>query len=174
MILGDPHTALLDDAVTSAAAAQRAATRTLAEAELDAATLDGVLASAVAVQARVTVCTSAGREVRGTVRRRCGSWLEVRERGSTVWVATEAIEVLTGMEASAGDEVGPPATTLRRALTPLLERSADVRAFVAGGTSVSGRLRALGTDVLVISTLDGEALCPLARLAVLATEEGAG
>ena len=162
----DAHVRLLDDARQAAAAADRTVQRLLREADEQDATFRGSFVE-LAEAGRVTVETSVGRRLTGTVRALADDHVVLHGAHGTAWVRLGAIALVRSAQAGEASVDGgelpiPRATALAAALHGLVERRAVLEILFDGGATARGTAVAGGRDVVTLR--DGTGRHVLVRL----------
>lgn len=180
LLSGDParsFTSRLDrwvaDARVDEAARARARERWLRSVAEQEATIAGVLVDLTERAAGVALSTTAGRRHRGWIRALGADFVALcPASGTEVLVALQAISVVRTLpteDPAAGDRVVSTELTLAEVLTELAaERERVLLVTCAGSDSVSGELRSVGHDVVVVradTDLPATAYVPLTAIA---------
>ena len=148
----DPAESWLADAKTEEAARARTRRRWLATQATENATMAGALADLADADQEVVVGTLAGSEHRARVAVVGTDVVWLHAEGRAVLVALAAVAFVRagpGAQAPTGDR--PPASiTLLGELERLRDDGEDLTVRLAGARTITGRLEAVGVDVLTL------------------------
>ncbi|MEO6121493.1 MAG: hypothetical protein ABIW46_02025 [Acidimicrobiales bacterium] len=148
---------------TATAAQARTRERWLRQQAAEDARFTGLLVDLAERELPLSLVTTSGQVSRGRVRAVAADFVVVAsasDGGTTSLVRLDAIATLRlepgfRQSAVAADRPAPLATTFAEVLAGLAEERPRVRAVADGAGTLTGELRAVGTDVVTIR-LDGE------------------
>jgi hypothetical protein len=167
----------VSDGVTDSAAAGRSHEHWLRAASLDAARLGGVILDHGEAGRPILIDTAVGVSVNGSVVTVGPDVVALRRsRGGVVLIALGYVAVVRSeptARAAIGDRPVVGRATLAGVLAEAAAERPTVQLFVAGGTTVTGELRSVGADVLVLRPeTGGTAHVRLGSLAVASFASG--
>lgn len=173
----DPHLQLLDDARHAAAVAERTQRRLLEDADGQDATFLGSLEELAEAGVAVSLHTTVGRRLHGTIRALAADHVLLAGDHGSAWVRLPAVTVLrvpdgNQVRAGGGDRPARPGVPLADALRGLVERRATVEVLFDGGVGIRGTAVAAGRDLLTLRDgTGGHALAHLDRAAIVLTSD---